>query len=293
MIQTNKVHLMDAVEGLQHLPNECADVVLIDPPYNIGKDFGNSKTKMPIEDYVRWADEWLTETVRILKPSGTMYVYGFPEILAHLSVRLDLPKRWLAWHYTNKTVPSSKFWQRSHESIIVAWKNKDQRIFNRDDVREPYTATYIKGYGGDKKRVRPPTKGRFQHRSDTGGTAYTVHDKGALPRDVIKISALAGGKGTKERAFLCKDCNQVYDGRELKGHKGHEVLKHPTQKPFDLTRRLLGAAKVEQGLVVAPFAGSGSELKIAKELGMNCIGFEINPDYIRIANKLLEDPQNT
>lgn len=292
MIRLNKIHLMDVTKGLQHLPDECADVVLIDPPYNIGKDFGNSKTKMPIEEYVSWADGWVAESVRILKPSGTLYMYGFPEILAHLSVRLDLPKRWLAWHYTNKTVPSSKFWQRSHESIVVAWKNKDERIFNRDDVREPYTETYVKGYGGAKKRVRPPTKGRFQHKTDAAGTAYTVHDKGALPRDVIKVSALAGGKGTKERAFLCKDCNKVYAGAELKHHKDHEVIKHPTQKPFELTRRLLTAARCEEGLVVIPFAGSGSEAKIVKELQMDCIGFEINPDYIRIANKFLEDSPN-
>lgn len=288
----NKVELKDVVEGLQGLPDECADVVLIDPPYNIGKDFGNSKTKMPMDEYAAWADEWLQESIRILKPSGTMYVYGFPEILAHLSVRLELPKRWLAWHYTNKTTPTSKFWQRSHESIIVAWKNKEQRIFNRDDVREPYTDTYVKGYGGKKSRVRPPTKGRFQHKTDASGTAYVVHDKGALPRDVIKVAALAGGKGTRERAFLCKDCKEVYEGAALKDHKDHAVIKHPTQKPFDLTRRLLMAAKVSNGLVVVPFAGSGSELKVAKELEMDCIGFEINPDYIRIVNKLLEDPLN-
>ena len=283
----SKVELKDVVEGLKGLPDECADVVLLDPPYNIGKDFGNSKTKMPMDEYVAWADEWLQESIRILKPSGTMYVYGFPEILAHLSVRLELPKRWLAWHYTNKTTPTSKFWQRSHESIIVAWKDKPSRVFNRDDVREPYTETYVKGYGGSKKRIRPPTKGRFQHKADSEGTAYTVDARGALPRDVIKVSALAGGKGTKERAFLCRTCNEVYDGPQLKNHKGHEIIKHPTQKPFELTERLLKAAKVEQGLVVVPFVGSGSELKVAKELDMDCIGFEINPDYIRIANKLL------
>tara|TARA_R110000824_G_scaffold294530_1_gene482917 strand:+ start:1309 stop:2175 length:867 start_codon:yes stop_codon:yes gene_type:complete len=283
----NAVELKDVVVGLVGLPDECADVVLLDPPYNIGKDFGNSKTKMPMDEYVAWADEWLQESIRILKPSGTMYVYGFPEILAHLSVRLELPKRWLAWHYTNKTTPTSKFWQRSHESIIVAWKDKASRVFNRDEVREPYTETYVKGYGGSKKRIRPPTKGRFQHKTDAEGTAYTVDARGALPRDVIKVSALAGGKGTKERVFLCRTCDEVYDGPQLKNHKGHEIIKHPTQKPFELTERLLKAAKVDKGLVVVPFVGSGSELKVAKELNMDCIGFEINPDYIRITNKLL------
>lgn len=283
----NKVELKDVVAGLKGLSDESADVVLIDPPYNIGKDFGNSKTKMPMEDYVKWADEWMEESVRILKPSGTLYVYGFPEILAHLSVRLEIPHRWLAWHYTNKTTPTSRFWQRSHESIIVAWKDKSKRVFNRDDVREPYTETYVKGYGGSKKRIRPATKGRFQHNTDAEGTAYVVDSRGALPRDVLKVSALAGGKGTKERAFLCKTCDEVYEGPKLKEHKGHEIIKHPTQKPYELTERLLKAVNVDDALLVVPFAGSGSELKVAKDLGMNSIGFEINPDYIRIANKML------
>ena len=287
----NEVKLVDVTDGLKQLPDECADVVLIDPPYNIGKDFGNSKVQMPIEDYVSWAKEWLSESERILKPTGTMYVYGFPEILAHLSVEIDLPKRWLAWHYTNKTVPSSQFWQRSHESIIVAWKDKEKRIFHRDEVREPYTETYIKGYGGSKKRVRPPTKGRFQNKAgkEAKETSYTVHDKGALPRDVIKVSALAGGAGKKERWFLCQDCDEVYPPGLLKQHKEHNIIKHPTQKPFELTRRLLTAAKVNDGLVVVPFVGSGSELKVARELNMNCVGFEINKNYVRLATRLMNE----
>ena len=67
-------------------------------------------------------------------------------------------------------------------------------------------------------------------------------------------------------------------------------MKHPTQKPFELTKRLLLAAKPESGgKVVVPFAGSGSEVAIATSLGMWSIGFEINETYIKIANKMIED----
>jgi site-specific DNA-methyltransferase (adenine-specific) len=111
MLQKNKVHYMDVLDGLRQLPDESADCVLIDPPYNIGKDFGNNKTKTNINNYLSWASEWIEESTRILRPSGTMFIYGFSEILAHISVELDLEHRWLVWHYTNKTVPSLNFWQ--------------------------------------------------------------------------------------------------------------------------------------------------------------------------------------
>ena len=284
---------MDAIEGLKQIPSKSTDIVLVDPPYNIGKDFGNSKYKMEMEEYVGWCKEWMRESVRILKDTGTIYIYGFSEILAHISVNMEIPHRWLIWHYTNRTVPSSRFWQRSHESIIVGWKTEG-RIFNRDDVREPYTDIFIKGYsakGGKKPRTRPPTKGRFQGKKTT---EYKVNDLGALPRDVLKIPAMAGSSGASERYFWCEECSQAYSPKDKKAHKAsfpkHKVIKHPTQKPQSLTRKLFMAAQpVSGGSVVVPFVGSGSEVAVAKQMGLDYIGFELNEKYIKIANKMLED----
>ena len=282
----NQVHCCDVIEGLSSLGDESVDMVIIDPPYNIGYDFGNNKCRKGIKQYVEWAQLWLRESERILKPTGTMFVYGFSEILAHLSVNINLDHRWLIWHYTNKTVPSSKFWQRTHESIICAWKDKGQRIFNRDDVREPYTENFIKGYKG-KKRTRPTSSGRF---GETRETVYTVNEKGALPRDVIKVPTLAGGAGSRSRIAFCKDCDEVLMGtKEIKLHKEHDIFKHPTQKPFELTKRLMLSVRPEQaGKVVVPFVGSGSEIFVAKHLGLDYIGFDINQEYVTMANKLTE-----
>ena len=288
MLESNKVYLMDVVDGLKNLDDNCADVVLIDPPYNIRKDFGTNKTKLEMKEYIEWAKEWVSEATRVLKDTGTMYIYGFSEILAHISVNLDMEHRWLVWHYTNKTVPSSRFWQRSHESIIIAWKSKD-RIFNRDDVREPYPETYIKGYSardGRKPKTRPATEGRFQGKKET---VYQVDDRGALPRDVIKVPALAGGAGAKERWFLCKETNKVLPPKEwkkLSKEQKKKAIRHPTQKPQELTKRLLLASKPDSGgLVVIPFVGSGAEAITAKNLGMDFVGFEINPDYKKLAEE--------
>ena len=279
----NQVILGDAIQELRKLPDESCDIVVADPPYNIGKDFGNNIDKREIGEYVAWCKIWINESIRALKPNGTMFIYGFSEILAFLSIEIPIQKRWLIWHYTNKNVASLNFWQRSHEAIICAWKNKP--IFNRDEVREPYTEGFLNGAAG---KVRKGTLGRFSGKGME--TVYNAHKGGALPRDVIKIPALAGGAGMVERWFLCKTCDCVYEPRQLKNHEGHEIMKHPTQKPYELSKKLIKSAMPKKnGVVLVPFVGTGSECAAAKELGQSYIGFEINPDYVRLAEKMISD----
>lgn len=104
------------------------------------------------------------------------------------------------------------------------------------------------------------------------------------------MPALAGGAGMTERWFLCKTCDDVFPPNELKNHRDHEIIKHPTQKPLELTRKLIKSARPgKEGVVLVPFLGSGSECVVAKELEQNYIGFEINPDYVRIAKKWLKE----
>jgi site-specific DNA-methyltransferase (adenine-specific) len=219
----------------------------------------NDSDKQDMNTYLEWCDQWIAECLRILKPHGTMYIYGFSETLAFVRTRITCNVRWLVWHYTNKVVPSLNFWQRTHESILCCYKEKP--VFNRDDVREPYTEGFLKGAAG---KVRKATKGRFS--SGEIETVYNAHENGALPRDVIKVPALAGGGGKKER------------------------VDHPTQKPLSLCETLLRAAKNKDGdtLVVVPFAGSGSECVAAKKELINYIGFEINDKYIEICNTRLQ-----
>ena len=158
-----------------------------------------------------------------------------------MAVRYPLDRqKWLVWHYTNKTVPSSKFWQRSHESILCLWKSTRPNL-NIDPIREEYTEHYKRVIGTTRKN----TRSRFnQNGKHSKPTIYNGHQNGALPRDVLKVPALAGGAGFRERWFLCRDCgNRVYPPAELREHDAHDILKHPTQKPMELTRRLLQSRK--------------------------------------------------
>ena len=260
-IKLNKILLGDCISIIKSFPKNLKfDVIIADPPYNIGKDFGNNKDKLDLRDYVEWSIEWINLCLSRLTKNGVLYVYGFSEILAHISVHFPIKQqKWLVWHYTNKTIPSLKFWQRSHETIICLWNGKRSDILI-DQVREPYTENYKKCIG----RKRVGTKGRFGSKE----TIYNGHKNGALPRDVLKVSALAGGKGLVERS----------------------PLSHPTQKPFELTKKLLNSKiKKNKGKVLIPFSGSGSECLVAQHLGIDFLGLEINPHYVKSSKKWLSD----
>ena len=238
----------DALDVLKVMPAEWRfDVVIADPPYNIGVDFGVHKDRMSLNDYIAWTRQWIAACGDRLRSGGVMYIYGYPEILARVAVGYPMDaQKWLQWHYTNKTAPSSKFWQRSHESILCLWRGDEGRpslSFDRVD------ASY----------------------------------------DVIAAPALAGGAGRAERWFLCKDhANEVYPPAEIVAHRNCDVLKHPTQKPAELTRRLIQSKMDETGVsVLIPFAGSGSECVVAQELGCDFYGIELNPLYVRLGMQWL------
>jgi len=279
----------DVIRVLKDHPFDVKfNVIIADPPYNIGKDFGNNNDYMPMQEYIDWTKEWLYQCFRLLEDDGIIYVYGFSEILSRLSSEYpSVQQRWLVWHYTNKAVPSSKFWQRSHESILSFWKGKKRPDLEIDQIREPYSKSYLNNSAG---KVHKATPSRFGGKRGKE-TEYKAHQKGALPRDVIKIPALAGGAGATERWFMCMDCNkQVFPPSEMRNHRNHETLKHPTQKPMKLTERLIRSRirKKEPGRVLIPFAGSGSECIVAHQLGCEYKGVEINPLFIEFAKKWMK-----
>ena len=277
-----EVRCGDVLRFLPDFADDTFDVVVADPPYNIGKDFGNDSDNRELADYALWADEWARACLRVVKPGAPVYIYGWAEILAHVAVRFPVHKqRWLAWHYTNKTVPSSKFWQRSHESILCLWKGERPRI-HVDAVREQYTDTFLNGSAG---KTRNATPARYSNKGKQ--TIYTAHPKGALPRDVIKVAALAGGAGFAERWFYCKTCKTLCNPHDLDEHRQHDTIRHPTQKPSEISRKLLESAATAGDYALIPFAGSGAECVVAKQLGINFFAAEINPDYVQLANAWL------
>jgi len=249
------LHLGDAVAWLEGLAPGSVDLIVADPPYNLGKaDWDQFASD---DAYLEWSLRWIAPAARALSERGSLYVCGFSEVLADLrrpAARHFAGCRWLVWHYRNKA-NLRKDWGRSHESILHLRKAKRTRI-RVDDVRVPYGGHTLKypshpqatssQFGGGKPRK----------------DAWRPDPRGAKPRDVIEVPVLANG--------------------------APERTAHPTQKPEALIRKLVLASSEPGQTVADPFAGAGTTLVCAEQLGRRWLGCELDPTYASWAVSRLE-----
>lgn len=130
----------DATKELARLPAMSIDLIIADPPYNLGKNYGNNIDLKDRTAYHAFTCEWLTEAVRILKPGGSLFCFMGVKFIARLYVMLEeelglTPQGWITWHYTQGMGRKRGFSPR-HEDIL--WFSKgDGATFNLDDVRVP------------------------------------------------------------------------------------------------------------------------------------------------------------
>lgn len=243
----------DALAWLRSLADESVDLIFADPPYNINKAEWDSFESQ--QTYVAWSLQWIAQAARVLKPTGTLYVCGFSEIIADIKVQAMSyfqSCRWLIWHYKNKANLGSD-WGRSHESILHFRKDREF-TFNLDEIRIPYGRHTLKypehpqaetsQYGNGKQHVWQP------------------HPGGAKPRDVIEIPTTCNGM--------------------------NEKTPHPTQKPEELLRRIVLASSQPQDRVIDPFLGSGTTAVVAEQLGRRWQGCDISLEYCQWAARRIE-----
>src|SRR6266487_265853 len=90
---------------LPRLKEDSADLIIADPPYNLGKDYGNNRDNRDFEEYLTFTRSWTREAHRILKPNGMLYVFMGFRFIAHVFDILDRNlnmffNSWIVWHYT-------------------------------------------------------------------------------------------------------------------------------------------------------------------------------------------------
>ncbi len=130
----------DAIDEMAKLPDACIDLLIADPPYNLGKDYGNNTDSKSWQDYEAFTNSWLTQAVRILKPTGTIYVFMGVRFIARLYLNMEQDFKlqfngWITWHYTQGMGRKIGFSPR-HEDILCFTKSKNF-TFNLDDIRVP------------------------------------------------------------------------------------------------------------------------------------------------------------
>ncbi|GGY28286.1 DNA-methyltransferase [Pseudoduganella albidiflava] len=139
----DQVFCEDALQGLQRIPDGSIDLILTDPPYNLGKDYGNASDQQPVDDFLAWTERWVDAALPKLKENGSLYVFttwrSAPEIFVMLKRRMTMINE-IIW---DRRVPSMGGTVRSfssvHDTIGFFVRRKDY-YFDLDAVRIPYDA---------------------------------------------------------------------------------------------------------------------------------------------------------
>jgi len=136
----NKLLTGNSILLMHELPDESIDLIIADPPYNLGKDYGNNVDKKSRGDYELFTLNWLNEAKRILKKTGSIYVFMGVRFISTLytimeeKVKLSF-HNWITWHYTQGMGRKMGFSPR-HEDILLFTKSRDF-TFNLDNIRIP------------------------------------------------------------------------------------------------------------------------------------------------------------
>ncbi len=128
------VHCGDAVEVLLKYPDNSVDLAFADPPYNLEKAYSTYHDEKEDERYIEWCNAWLTEYIRVLKPTGSLYLVNLPKWAVHhaafLNERLHF-QNWIAWDAISE--PRGKI-MPAHYALLFYTKHPTDFTFNYDEV---------------------------------------------------------------------------------------------------------------------------------------------------------------
>ncbi len=244
----------DLLTALPLLPDEFADLIIIDPPYNLTKNFGgkvfNERKDDAYEDYL---ETWFPQVCRKLKPNGSLYMCGDWKCTAALQrvieKELTILNR-ITWQ-REKGRGAKANWKNGMEDIWFAVKNSADYYFDLDAVKI-------------KRRVIAP---------------YREGGKGGKPKD---------WEETDEGNFRLTCPSNFWDDISVPFWSMPENTDHPTQKPEKLYAKLILASSKPGDVVFDPFLGSGTASVVAKKLGRHWCGIELAEEYCLLAEKRLE-----
>ena len=259
IISSDYISNSDCIKGMRILPDDCADLIIADPPYNLSKSgdwkWDNSVLlsgmggnwnitnenwdNMTLDGYFNFSFAWLSEAKRILKPTGSMWIFGTYHNIGIINVVCQM----LGIEIINEVI-----WYKKN-----AFPNLSGRRLTASHE------TILWAHTGGKKR---------NYFFD-----YDYSKDGEFSEDKLKNPG--------------KQMRTVWD---LSNNKKSEELKygkHPTQKPLKILTRMIKLSSRPGDIVLTPFSGSGSECVAAKITGRHYIGFETDEEYCKVAGERL------
>ena len=247
----NKTLNGDVLKMLEFVPDNFADLIIIDPPYNLTKNFNgfkfNSRSDESFDEYLA---TWFPQVCKKLKPNGSLYMCGDWKCTSSLQraieKELSILNR-ITWQ-REKGRGAKSNWKNGMEDIWFAVKNPKDYYFDVESVKM-------------KRKVIAP---------------YKVDGK---PKDWDQ---------SEEGNFRITYPSNFWDDISIPFWSMPENTDHPTQKPEKLYAKLILASSKPGDIVFDPFLGSGTTSVVAKKLGRNYCGIEMNQEYCLWTEKRLQ-----
>lgn len=247
----NKTLNGDVLKMLEFVPDNFADLIIIDPPYNLTKNFNGFKfNSRSDESFGEYLETWFPQVCKKLKPNGSLYMCGDWKCTSSLQraieKELSILNR-ITWQ-REKGRGAKSNWKNGMEDIWFAVKNPKDYYFDVESVKM-------------KRKVIAP---------------YKVDGK---PKDWDQ---------SEDGNFRITYPSNFWDDISIPFWSMPENTDHPTQKPEKLYAKLILASSKPGDIVFDPFLGSGTTSVVAKKLGRNYCGIEMNQEYCLWTEKRLQ-----
>jgi site-specific DNA-methyltransferase (adenine-specific) len=238
----------DALEILSNqIDDNSIDLIFVDPPYNIGKDFNGRKDKWKTDkEYLNWSYFWIELLIKKLKPTGSLYIMTSTQFMPYYDIylqdKINILSR-IVWYYDSSGVQAKKYYGSMYEPILFCVKDKNNYTFNSDNI-------LVEAKTGSKRKL-----------IDYRKTPPQLYNTKKIPGNVWEFPRVR--------------------------YRMSEYEKHPTQKPIALLERIIKASSNEGDIVLDPFSGTFTTSYVAKKLKRKSIGIEIDEDYTKIGLRRL------
>ncbi len=239
----------DTLETLSNdIQDNSIDLIFVDPPYNIGKNFNGHKDKWATdEDYLNWCYKWIDLCIKKLKSNGSMYIMTSTQFMPFFDIfirkKMTILSR-LVWYYDSSGVQAKKYYGSMYEPILFCVKNPENYTFNADEI-------LVEAKTGAKRKLIDYRKNPPQ-----------VYSSEKVPGNVWEFARVR--------------------------YRMDEYENHPTQKPIALLERIIKASSNVGDTILDPFSGTFTTSFVAKQLHRKSIGIELQEDYVKIGLRRLQ-----